>query len=135
MPFTFTPAEQAMIDQIPSSELEELAAELEIVLPATVDRDALLRRILAAMVERIAEEGLPLSRFNKMDLEELSSIELESLGSMAGHQGPATPDGLIRTCKKACRHYRRNRPRSTMVLVLPLLLGPLVRAASSSDLA
>ncbi|TVQ92699.1 MAG: hypothetical protein EA397_05960 [Deltaproteobacteria bacterium] len=135
MAFAFTAAERAMIDQIPSSELDELAAELEIVLPATVDRHDLLRRILPAMLERIAEEGLPLSRFNKTDLEELSSLELDALGHMAGHKGRVTPDALIRTCKKACRHYRRNRPRSTMVLILPLLLAPLVRAASASDLA
>lgn len=129
MPFAFTPDERDMLDQIPKQDLEDLAIELDLVLDEVFDADALLLRALPALIDRIRSEGLPLSRFNKMDLADLSESDLWAIASLAGHTGRPTPDALIRTCKKASRYYQRNRPRSAVVLVLPLLLAPLARAA------
>lgn len=132
MPLTLTEAEAAMLARIPQSDLEDLAVELDLLLAETFERDRLIERSLDALVERARDEGLPFTRYNKVDLEELSDADLHALASLVGVTGRVTPRAIIKSSARTVKLYRKTRPRSAVVLLLPILLCPLARAARSS---
>jgi hypothetical protein len=126
-----TPAERDLLAQVPKVDIEEMAFELDLLLEATYDRDEVLGRCVEALLERAAAEGLPFTKYDLDDLQELPRDDLAALARVIGVPGRADPAAVIKHAAKAVKLYEKTRPRSAVVLLLPTLLRPLARAARS----
>lgn len=131
MPLELLPQERDIIDQIPRVDIEELAAELDLLLEATYDRDDVLERCVGALLDRANAEGLPFTKYDVDDLAELPSPDLDALGAVLGVTGRVDAAALVRQSARAVKLYQKSRPRSAVALLLPTLLRPLARAARS----
>jgi hypothetical protein len=131
MPLDLQPDERDIIDQIPSSDVEELAAELDLLLDATYDRDDVFDRCVTALLERAVAEGLPFTKYDVDDLAELPAPDLQALGVVLGVNGRVDAAAVVRQSARAVKLYQKSRPRSAVALLLPTLLRPLARAARS----
>lgn len=131
MPLDLTPAERELIDRIPAPDLEELAIELDLLLDQDYDRDAVIERCIVALLERARDEGLPLTRYDAYDLEQLPHEDLRALAELIGARASGRGDvpKVIKACARTVKRYTRDRPRSAVALLLPTLLRPLARAA------
>lgn len=130
MPDFFSFEELAMFANIPEEDLVELAAGLGLSVPAEVDRPALLEAIVVNIAHRARREGLPLSNYDRPDLEALPPEDLRALAKLCGTR--PTVDSLLKMGRKVYRRYRRERPKSQVPLMLPMLLAPLARYARRS---
>lgn len=126
-PFSLTADELALFAHLPEEQLVELAAELELLVPAEISREALLTEAVGHIVARARVEGLPFSKYDQEDLAALSTAELAALGALC--RAPGTPEGLIRAGERVYRMYRKQRPSSQVAMVLPMLLGAVARRA------
>lgn len=124
----FSPAEAAALANLPHSELVDLAVELDILVPAQIDRLQLLENVLACLVVRARAEGLPLTPYDRDDLAELPPADRAALARLLGH--PDDIEAILKASEKVCKRYRKERPRSAVALLLPSLLAPLARWAA-----
>jgi hypothetical protein len=129
MAVDLTDAEQSLLDRIPEKDLAEMALDLDLLLPAEIDRHDLTHRCLEALYERAGDEGLPLSKYDRGDLAALPDAHLEALGRHLGISGPVTVKAILRRGARTWRLYRKQRPNSATALLVPTLLGPLARLA------
>ena len=127
----FTAHERRLLANIPEIDLAEMAAELSIAVPLQIDRVSLGAKCLVALAQMARTEGLPFSRFDRGDLEELSPSELKALANLCGY--PPSINGMLKAGKKVYKIWQRNRPRSPIALLLPTFLTPLARFAASQD--
>ncbi len=125
MPSSFTPAEQAVLQNIPEGDLVDLVAELDVAVPAVVVRDELLDLALGRIAQRARAEGLPFSKWDREDLEQLPAPHLQALARACGTDGSV--DALMKTGAKVYKRYQKERPGSPVALLLPVLLAPLAR--------
>ena len=128
----FTDDEQVALDRVPVSELVALAADLDICVPAEIQRDDLFARCVDGIVARARAEGLPFSKYDRADLEELPAEQLTAIGRLQGLRGRVTVRGIIRVGERVYRAYQKNRPDNPVALMLPLLLTAVARAATAS---
>ena len=126
-----TPDELAMFQNAPEDELVDLAIDLDVPVPEEIDLGSMLDsmvRNLAALAER---EGLPFSRYDREDLEQLGEMERSAISRLNGvdHTGSANKQisGLLKTGSKVYKVYRKTRPKSQIPMYLPMLLAPLAR--------
>jgi hypothetical protein len=124
-----TPEERRLLANIPETELAELAAELSIAVPGRIDSTSLAARCIVALAQLARTEGLPFSRYDRADLEALSSIELRALAELCGY--PSSVDGMLKSGGKVYKSWSRTRPRSPIALLLPTFLTPLARYAAA----
>ena len=127
----FTPAERSMLDNLPESELVELAAELGVAVPAVIRRNELMEQVLHELACHVRSHGLPLSRYDEEDLHALSPIELAALAKLVGVE-PSVKD-LLRAGRKAYKTYTRHKSSSPIALMVPTLLAPLARYAHNQS--
>lgn len=127
----FTPAERAMLNNFPESELVELAAELGVTVPAVIRRHELMAQVLHELARHVRVHGLPLSHYDREDLCALSPEELAALAGLVG-VAPRVND-LLKAGKKAYRSYTRRTATSPIALMVPALLAPLARYAQHSE--
>ncbi len=123
----FTVHERQLLANIPEIDLAEMAAELSIAVPSRIDRVSLGARCVVALAQMARTEGLPFSRFDRGDLEELSPEELTALANLCGY--PPSIDGMLKGGKRIYKNWQRTRPRSPIALLLPTFLAPLARYA------
>jgi hypothetical protein len=121
----FTAAETQALANLPRTDLVDLAIELDILVPAEINRMGLLGEIVVALVQRARAEGLPFSEYDREDLESLPEAQRQALGRLCG--GDGSVEDLLRRGKKTYKRYQSERPRSQVAMVLPSLLGPLSR--------
>ena len=124
----FTATERAALENLPQSDLVDIAVELDIVVPARIDVGGLFAAIVQSLIERAPTHGLPLSAYDRDELEALEPAELAAVARLCA--APATIDGLIKQGAKSSKRYRDGRPQSAVVLIVPTLLAPLARAAA-----
>ena len=127
----FTPAERAMLDNLPESELVELAAELGVTVPAVIRRHQLMDQVLHELACHVRIHGLPLSHYDEDDLRALAPAELAALAGLVG----VTPrvNDLLKAGKKAYKTYTRRKATSPIPLMVPTLLAPLARYAQQQS--
>ncbi len=128
MSATLFPEEIRILANIPEGDLIDLAAELDVAVPEQIDRVALTVTILERLAALGKQEGLPLSDYDRDDLEALPEEHRRALATLLGV--PADVSGMLKAGKKVYRVYRKTRPRSPVALLLPMLLGPLARFAA-----
>lgn len=124
------PHEADLLANLPEGDLIDLAVELDISVPASIERDALLHEAIERIAQLARREGLPFSEYDRMDLDDLPGEHMQALAELVGAQ--ASVDGLLRSGRKVYKQYRKVRPNSQVALLLPMLLGPLARYASET---
>lgn len=122
-----TPDELALFANVPETDLVELAAELDLAVPEVIDRKQLLEKAVVALAQVGRTRGLPLSPYDREDLEALPGDHLRALAALCG--APPTVDGLLKSGKRSYKHYK-NAVLSPIPMMVPMLLGPLARYAS-----
>lgn len=126
-----TAEELALFRHIPETDLVELAIELDVPVGESIDRAELLNAVVVSLAQRARTEGLPLSEYDRDDLAELPREQLTALTALCG-VGDSIDD-LLKLGRKVFRVYRKQRPRSQISLLLPMLLAPLARHAASTE--
>jgi hypothetical protein len=133
MAATLTPDERQLLAQVPTSDLAEMATELDILLDAQIDREALLAQCVEAIVERAPTHGIVLSKYDAEDVEDLPAQWREALGRVVGIKGPVTTTALLKAGDRAWKALQKSRPRSTLGMLMPLLLRPVSRFAHERE--
>ena len=127
MAFDFSEREWELLKGLPVRQIVELAADLEIVAPAEIDRRNLLSLCVPRIVARARVEGLP---FSKYDREDLEALPPELLAAIADLQQVRTPsvNNVIRAGERVYRRYQNERPASPVAMCLPMMLTAVARA-------
>ena len=126
--FELTEQEIGLFSQIPEEDLVGLAAELDLAVPAEINVEELVLAVLVALLERARSQGLPFSSYDREDLEALPANHLSSLANLLGT--PADVGAILKVGIKVYkRHYRGQRERSSILLLLPTMLPALARIA------
>ena len=120
---------------MPEEELVDLAVDLEILVPPAIDHRSLLERCVIAIVDRALGEGLPLSKYDRDDVEALIPEHLRAIASLLKLPSGATTDTVMRAGQRVTKRYRKKYPNSPMALAVPSLLVPIARAAILQSLA
>ncbi|MFT4626850.1 MAG: hypothetical protein ACI8PZ_005530 [Myxococcota bacterium] len=125
----FTDDEWVALSRMPELEVIALAADLDICVPAEIDRESLLSRCVTGIVARAQVEGLPFSKYDREDLAELPTELLDSIGRLQGLSGRVTVRAVLRVGDRVYRSYQKNRPGNPVALMLPMLLAAVAREA------
>ncbi len=131
MAFELTHAEWKLLSSLPTNDLVQLAGELNILIPSYINRKSLLGRCVPLIVERGRKMGgLPLSKYDKDDVEALNREQLAALAALQGIRGRPTVAAVLRVGARVHKASQKasmgNDPVAYMV---PILLGPIVRHA------
>ena len=125
-----TDADWPTLANIPEDDLVDMAAELSILVPAKIDRRTIIDKCIWAILERAGEEGLPFSKYDRFDLEDLPPAHLQALGATCGVSGEVTPDAMIKAGRKVYKRLQKSRKPSAVALLLPTLLPIVARTAA-----
>lgn len=121
-------SEWALLSNVLEQDVIEVAIDLDLVAPEVVDRRALLGQCVEPMITRFQEEGLPLSKYDRMDLEELTPAQLAAIAKLFGVS--ATVDAVLKAGQKVYKLYQRQRPNNAVALMVPSLLPVIARVLS-----
>ena len=130
MPSFFTASERAMLANMPEIDIVELAAELSVSVPETIQRESLMEKVIVELARHVRVHGLPLSKWDADDLKALSPMELAGLARLVGV--PASVPDLLRAGKRAYKAYANRKATSPIPLMVPTLLAPLARYATTA---
>lgn len=131
MPSFFTASERTMLANMPENDIVELAAELSVSVPETIQREELMQRVIVELARHVRVHGLPLSRYDADDLEALSPVELAGLARLVGVS--ASVPELLKAGKRAYKAYRNRKATSPIPLMVPTLLASLARYAATNS--
>ena len=129
MAFRFTDEEWTLLSRLPEPDLVDLATDLDICPPKTIDARVLLESCIPKILSRAQDEGLPFSKYDLEGLEALCPRQLEAIGRLQGIKKRVTPRAVLRAGQRVYRNYARNRPDNPVALMLPVLLEVVGRAA------
>ncbi|MCA9571793.1 MAG: hypothetical protein KC656_28340 [Myxococcales bacterium] len=128
MSFTLQPEEWALLQHLPTQDLVDLAADLDVLIPADVDKRTLLELCVPRLVERGRRSGLPFSKYDREDLEALGAAERAALGRIQGVEPDV--DAILRAGERVYRTIERERKGiDPVAMMLPSLLRPVLRHA------
>lgn len=128
MDFALTEEELTLCMNLPEDSLIDLAAELDLLIPDSLSRAALLSKAVVCLTERAQLEGLPFSKYDREDLEALPKTHLDALAKLCN--AIPTVDGLLKSGRRVYKMYQRKRPGSQVALTLPMLLSAVARNAA-----
>ncbi len=134
---TMTPEELELLRRIATVQEEEMVSfciELDIVPDEPFSVDDVIERVIEALVQRAASEGLPISKYDAEDLARFSAAELTALARGLGVKVPARgdPEAIVHAIVHAMRKVQRRLPRrSQLPLMLTYFLPALVRRLAS----
>ena len=111
-----------------------MAIDLDILVPADINRVELVKECIARILSRAEEEGLPFSKYDLDDLKALPMQDLQSLGTLLGIKAPIKPQAILKKGLKVYRSYTKLRPNNPTALLLPSLLPIIARAAREATL-
>lgn len=135
MTFSLDDAEFELIRNVPAADLVSLAADLDMVPPAEIDRRALVEQCVPRMLARArADGGLPLSKYDAADVQALSPDDLRVLAAIQGTRSDAK--AVLRAGARLYRAREKHRLTRTdpYAYFIPLLLAPLLRLAREEGL-
>ncbi|NOY26468.1 MAG: hypothetical protein GXP62_11400 [Oligoflexia bacterium] len=125
MPPFLTADELSTFENIPETDLVDLAIELDIPVGESIARAELLDQAIIALGALARQQGLPFSPYDRDDLE---ALHPEHLGSLAHALGVAPrAQAIIRAGRKVYRRYRKDNSRSQVPLQLPMFIAALAR--------
>jgi hypothetical protein len=130
MSASLTPEELAHFANIPEGDLVELAADLDLTIPEVIDRPTLLGQAVAAMARLGRTKGLPLSPYDRDDLEALPQEHLRALCGLCGTA--PTVSALLKQGRKAYKAYK-DSPMAPIPMMTPMLLTAIARHAYQAD--
>ena len=103
-----TPTERQILGQIPEADLASLAAELSIAVPDRIDGASLAVDCIVSLAQLARTEGLPLSQYDRDDLEAMAIEERQALAELCGY--PSDIPGMLKAGGKVYKIWRRSRP-------------------------
>ncbi len=118
------------IAEVQETEVVDFCIELDVIPDEPFAVDAVIDRVVDALVDRAGREGLPLSKYDAEDLRRFSAAELAALARGLGarpgngHGPDQLIDQIIKASRKACRKLPR---RSQLPLMLTYFLPAVVR--------
>ncbi|HCH65185.1 MAG: hypothetical protein CL927_18515 [Deltaproteobacteria bacterium] len=121
----FNASERAALANMPENDIVELAAELSVSVPATIQREALMEKVIVELARHVRVHGLPLSKWDEDDLQALTPEELAGLAGLVGVS--ASVPELLRAGKRAYKGYKNRKATSPIPLIIPTLLAALAR--------
>ncbi len=131
MQILLTEKELALFENLPETELVDLAIELDIAVGEVIERAQLLSQAIAALAQRASDQGLPFSQY---DLDDLAQLDPGHRRALARHIGaPDDPAAMIKAGRKVFKRYRRDAPNSQVPLLLPMLLPALARHVAGDE--
>lgn len=133
MSVVLTDDEWRFLSSIPEHDLVELAIDLDVLVPEVIDRRALLDRCILLILDRARSEGLPLSKYDRADIEQLVPASRAAVARLQGLSGDASVVRILKAGQKVYRQYEKTRPGSAVAMLLPSLLEPLARIAAHLD--
>lgn len=127
--FTLTEIEFSPVQQLPIESLVDLAAELEIVVGAQIDRRDLTTLCVLALVDHGKREGLPFSKYDADDLDALSQADRDAIAVLMGLAAGSRTASILKAGAKVYKRYQNKRIDHPIPLMLPMLLSAVARAA------
>jgi len=120
-----------MFQNAPEDDLVDLAIDLDVPVPEEIDLAGMMDSVIRNLASLGEREGLPFSRYDREDLEQLGEMERSAIAKLNGVDPNANAasqiSGLLKTGAKVYKTYRKARPKSQIPLYLPMLLIPLAR--------
>ncbi|MCB9758641.1 MAG: hypothetical protein H6739_02275 [Alphaproteobacteria bacterium] len=130
MSFALTDAEYQPLELLAEVDLADLAIELDMIPDEVIDRRGLLDELVPRLLDRARAEGLPFSKYDADDLEELPTEHRAALARCMGW--PAEVTAMLKAGGRVYKVYRKSRRNSQIPLLLPILLKPLARWADET---
>lgn len=130
MPVEVTPGELELLANIPHPDLVAMAIDLDIVVDTTIEPVALYSACVDRILDRASDEGLPFSKYDLDDLQELPPEHLAALATLMGCRS-SDAKAVLKLGQKVYKHYQKNRPDNPTALLLPTLLPIVARAAAA----
>ena len=127
--FVLTEIEFQPVQHLPIESLVDLAAELEIVVQAEIDRRDLTTLCVLALVDHGRREGLPFSKYDADDLDALDRTDRDAIAVLMGLSAGARTSAIIKAGSRVYRTYENKRIDHPIPLMLPMLLSAVARAA------
>ncbi len=127
MRFVLTEQETLGLDFLPDKDLADWAVDLDMMPAEEIDRRELLEKLVPRLLNLARREGLPFSKYDAQDLDELPEAHRQALARAMGWKTETR--AMIKAGEKIWKVYRKNRPGSQIPLMLPVLLKPLARFA------
>ena len=121
-----TEAEWESLARLPVRELLEFAADLGLLVPAVVDERVLMEQCLTTLCVWIGEHGLPVSKYDREELENLPKRHLRALGRLIGVE-KISVQRLIRDGTRLVNKLGRTTEYESVVMMLPMLLTIIAR--------
>lgn len=130
MTFSLRQDEWALLERVPREDLIQFVAELDMIIPAgEIDRRALFELAVPKVVARVREEGIPLTKYDREDLEALAPNELTALCTLVGVRRPSV-SGLMKAGAKAYKSRQKVKQGSDpYAYMIPILLTSVIRCA------
>ncbi len=129
MTIALTEDEWTVLRRIPETDLVDAAADLSMLTPESLDARALLEDMIPLIIHRLRDEGLPLSKYDRDDLEALSTSERASVARLQGLKPNASVSAMVKAGQKVYKTYLKTRPGNPVALLLPTLLPVIARVA------
>ncbi len=127
MSIVLTEDEWAVLRRIPETDLVDAAADLSMLTPEALDVRALLEDMIPLIIARLRDEGLPISKYDRDDLEALSASDRASVAKLQGLKPNASVSAMVKAGQKVYKTYLRTRPGNPVALLLPTLLPVIAR--------
>lgn len=131
--FELNDEEWHILQGIPREDVVELAICLDMAPSKEVDARQLLGMCIPRLLRLLQERGVPLTRYDAADLEELAPDERATLGRIMGLTGSTSTRALLRSGARASKTYQREPALQPVVYMLASLWRPLLRHASSQE--
>jgi len=120
-----------MFQNAPEDELVDLAIDLDVPVPEEIDLNSMMDAVVRNLASLGKREGLPYSRYDRDDLEQLGEMERSAIAKLNGVDPNASSTNqiskLLKSGAKIYKMYRKTRPKSQIPMYLPMLLAPLAR--------
>jgi hypothetical protein len=127
MSFELTPSEIKRLELVPNKEFADLAADLSLIPDADIDRKRLIEALIPGLLRLGHHEGLPFSKYDAEDLDNLPTRHREALASAMGWS--SSTRAMLKAGGRVYKTYSKERMTSQVPIMLPLLLPILARHA------
>lgn len=121
-----TDDEWESLARLPVRDLLDLAADLSLLAPAEVERRVLMEQCVPVLCEWVSRHGLPVSKYDREELESLPTRHLRALGRLCGIE-KVSVQRLIRDGTRLANKFGKTKDYEAVVMMLPMLLTAIAR--------